>query len=394
MTNYKGLILGKQDPVQVDNSHWKFGTYIDGIKVIDPQLHYSAFMLGYMDEHGIIDTVCERMKQYKPEVGDNLFEPMPPALNSPHIEFADRLYNMSGGYRTTFALSGSDAVESAIKLAFAHQQRNGNAHRKKIVSFTDGYHGATLLSQSVGSASLDIGFYGMPAYSEVIKVSPDMSETVDWDQVSCMVIETCPHIERMGLYADHVYEKIQRIQQEHDVIVIVDDIYMGGGRTGSFFGFKDVPVTPDIFVQAKSITGGFFPLSTAMFNEKIHNTMQGSAWIHGYTYSFSLSGVCSALAYMDVLEQHKYMERVPELVDRMTHFFKSNNINIIGRHGTFFWGEDNLRFVVPLNADDEYFDALPDTVKALKDRSNYLGWQNTLDLAKPISNTNKGGKTQ
>ena len=141
---YKGLILGQQKDVHIDTEHWKFGTIRNGVKVIDTLLHYSAFSLGY-DDHGIIDKVCERLKTFKPEVADGLFLSFEPTLNTPHIELADRLHKMSNGYRPVFALSGSDGVEVAIKMAFAYHQKIGNK-RNKIVSFDDGYHGMTLLS--------------------------------------------------------------------------------------------------------------------------------------------------------------------------------------------------------------------------------------------------------
>ena len=62
---YKGLILGQQDEVEVDTEHWKFGIVRHGAKVVDTTLHYTAFPLAY-DDHGIIDKVCARLKDYKP----------------------------------------------------------------------------------------------------------------------------------------------------------------------------------------------------------------------------------------------------------------------------------------------------------------------------------------
>ena len=186
---YKGLILGQQKDVHIDTEHWKFGIVRNGVKVIDTLLHYSAYSLGY-DDHGIIDKVCERLKTFKPEVADGLFMAFEPALNSPHVELADRLYKMSKGYRPVFALSGSDGVEVAIKMAFAYHQRIGNK-RNKIVSFDDGYHGMTLLSLSCGDKDLEKAYYGMNPYQDVIKLSRNnLDEDIDWSDVACIIIET------------------------------------------------------------------------------------------------------------------------------------------------------------------------------------------------------------
>src|SRR6056300_482672 len=156
---HKGLILGEQQNVNVDTQHWKFGIYRNGVRIVDPMLHYTAYPLGY-DDHGIIDSVCENLKKYKPEIGDNLFKAFEPTLNSPAIELSNKLYEMSNGYRSVYTLSGSDGIEVAIKLAFAYHEKKKN-NKKKIVSFTDAYHGVTLLSLSCGDVGLERAYHGM-----------------------------------------------------------------------------------------------------------------------------------------------------------------------------------------------------------------------------------------
>lgn len=119
---HKGLILGRQQDVNVDTEHWKFGIVRNSKKIVDPMLHYTAYPLAYND-HGIIDAVCENLKKYKPETGDNAFKAFEPTLNSPHIELSNKLYEMSNGYRSVYTLSGSDGIEVAIKLAFAYHEK-------------------------------------------------------------------------------------------------------------------------------------------------------------------------------------------------------------------------------------------------------------------------------
>ena len=366
---YKGLILGQQKDVHIDTEHWKFGIVRNGVKVIDTLLHYSAYSLGY-DDHGIIDKVCERLKTFKPEVADGLFMAFEPALNSPHVELADRLYKMSKGYRPVFALSGSDGVEVAIKMAFAYHQKIGNK-RNKIVSFDDGYHGMTLLSLSCGDKDLEKAYYGMNPYQDVIKLSRNnLDADIDWSDVACIIIETCPHNKDIEPYGFDVWNKVNKIQSEHDVLVIVDDIFMGGGKTGSFFGWDKLPVNPDLFVMGKAITGGFFPLSIAMYNEKLHKELKDSNWVHGHTYSFCLSGVLSMLEYLNVLEQYNYMDNVNNIIELARTHFENAGWQIIGNYGiTFilFKNGNHFRFILPINADQEYFDAIPDTLKGLEE---------------------------
>ena len=366
---YKGLILGQQTEVDVDTKHWKFGTIRNGVKVVDTTLHYTAYPLAY-DDHGIVDKVCDELKQYKPEPGDNVFKAFEPTLNGPHIELADKLYEMSNGYRPIYTLSGSDAVEVAIKVAFAYHESKGNT-RKKIVSFDDAYHGATLLTLSCGDVGLEGAYYGMNPYQDVIKTSPTLHEDIDWSDVSCIIIETCPHYQTVEPYSKDFWEKINRIQKENDVIIIIDDIFMGGGKTGTFFGFDNLPIEPDIFVMGKAITGGFFPLAISMHNNKIHQQLQDKEWLHGHTYSFCLSGILSMLEYILVLKKENYMNNVYTIVSTAKEYFKKADFDIIGNYGTFFLLKKHghfFRFCLPINADEEYFKAVPDTLKQLDER--------------------------
>jgi adenosylmethionine-8-amino-7-oxononanoate aminotransferase len=365
---YKGLILGQQQDVEVDTEHWKFGIVRNSKKIVDTMLHYTAYPLAYND-HGIIDAVCENLKKYKPETGDNAFKAFEPTLNSPSIELSNKLYEMSNGYRSVYTLSGSDGIEVAIKLAFAYHEKKKN-NKKKIVSFTDAYHGATLLSLSCGDVGTERAYHGMNPYQDVIKISPDMHEEVDWNEVACIVVETCPHYQTIGPYGYDVWEKINQIQKKYDVLVIMDDIFMGGGKTGNFFGFSNLPVNPDIFVMGKSITGGFFPLSVTLYNQKVNEQLQDSLWLHGHTYSFCLSGVLSMIEYIKVLEENKYMDNVHTIVATAKDYFADAGFEIVGNYGTVFLLGKNtfkFRFVLPLNADEEYFEALPETLKQLEE---------------------------
>ena len=391
MNDYKGLIVGKQEPIQVDTEHWQFGLVRNGSRIVDSAMHYTSFPLGYYDEHGIIDRVCERMKLYKPEVGDNLFKPHEPTLNTPHVELCQKLYDQSGGYRSLFALSGSDAVEAAVKLA-SHYQSVCGRRRKKIVSFTDAYHGATNLSASIGASGLEHNFYGVNPHPDIIKVSPDMHETVDWDTVMCIVVETCPHIVRYGPYADSTYNKITEIQSKHDVIVIMDDIWMSGGKTGTWNGFASLPINPDIFTQGKAITAGHFPLSTVMYNQKIHDVIEQQAWVHGHTYSFSLPGVISVLEYMQVLEEHQYMQRVDQNVERAYKAFAECDCEVKYNFKSIFFVEADqtvFRFMIPLNATDEYFDAINETIKVSVEQQPKKNWTNIVTELNQIQNETK-----
>ena len=365
--NHKGLIFGHQKKVNVDYDYWKFGIIKNNKKIIDNLLYYSSFSLGYENTQ-IIDLVCEKMKEFKPEIGDNVLPSIQnPTLNSPCINLADKLYEMSKGYKSIFTLSGSDGIEVAIKLAFAYHQ-NKSKKRKKIVSFDDGYHGATLLTSTCSDVYDDMSC-GMEPYQEVIKISRDsINKKIDWNEVACIIVETCPH-DPINPYNKQVWDKINEIQTNNDVVVIIDDIFMGGGKTGSFFGWDKLPISPDIAVMGKAITGGSFPLAVALYNDRIDNKLTGINWLHAHTYSFNLSGVICALEYIKILEKNNYMNNVDSLIDRMKIYLKKQEWDIIGNFGLMFSISKNdiiSRFNLPLNPDDEYFNAMDDSLEELE----------------------------
>lgn len=364
---FPGALPGQQNALHGSVDFWKFGIVENGERIVDPFLHYSSFVLGYKETR-IIDSVCEALKNYKPEVAETLHRGLSPRLNDPHWELAEKLYTMSGGYKSVFTLSGSDAVEAAVKLAAAYHQSTGSK-RNKIVGLNDGYHGTTLLTLSIGSAEFDNPHYNMERYQSVIKLNRDFEiDDIDWNGVMCFVIETCPHNAHNTGYPDDFWQKVKKLQ-EQGVIIIIDDIFMGGGKTGKFFGWSDLPVTPDIFTMGKAITGGYFPLAIAMYNNKIDSIITDEfEWWHGHTYSFPLSGILSMLEYLKIIKEEHILERHETIKTRAIENFIDNGYEIVGSYGLVFTlkhGSSYTPWVVPINADDEYFEVLPNTLKKL-----------------------------
>ena len=128
---YPGLIPGKQKNVGEQEYGWCYGRMtLDGKKYIDPMLNFGCYTLGY-GRMQIMNYVRDNMC-IKPEIGENFFDNQPLKLNNCAWKLAKILKGITG-YRSIFALSGSDAVEGAVKLASAYQSLTNK--RKKIVTF-------------------------------------------------------------------------------------------------------------------------------------------------------------------------------------------------------------------------------------------------------------------
>ena len=370
---FDGLIPGYQVDVNVNEKktsrgiYWDFGRVVDGVKQLDPHLHYGCFLLGYC-QYNFVNEVHREMLLYdKPEVGENFLSDEKLFLNKRSFELASKIKEMSG-FKSFFALSGSDANEGAIKLAFAYHQKKQNKDRKLIISFDGSYHGSTYLTQSVGNTLFNIDpFYEMPQYSHKKIVPRDFDlHTIDLETVACIIVESHTYAKKLKPYKDKFWKELEMIRIMYDIPIIVDDIFMGGGKLGKFFGWETTPFRPSIFTMGKAITGGHFPLSMTCYDDYIDKALGDNFnWDHGYTYSFFQPGIISVLYYLEQLSFDKF----DGIRKNVKQIFEKNDFEIQANAGIIFSTkrEKPFHLIAPLNATDEYYDVLDKTLTNLKE---------------------------
>tara|TARA_B110000211_G_scaffold233694_1_gene300645 strand:+ start:1800 stop:2897 length:1098 start_codon:yes stop_codon:yes gene_type:complete len=365
MRKFPGLIPGRQDIVGFENPSWQYGNIVDGVKQIDPLLHFSCFVLGF-ERFDIIDYVCDQMKM-KPEVAESfIMEDSNLRLNDVSWQLAEQLYNMCG-YKSIFALSGSDANEGAIKLASAYQHQLGQHQRKKIVTFNNSYHGSTFLTNNLGDSLFDNPFYTLNRYTEVVRLSTDFNiNDTNWDEVLCVMVETCQYAQQLQPHSDEFWNKMKQLQAQ-GVVLILDDIFIGGGKTGSFVGWRNLPVKPDIFTMGKAVTAGYFPLSITLYGDRIDQVLPDNFdWEHGFTYNYSLPGILSCFKYIDILHKEMPLDNHFTVQQRAQKVFESQGYIVNSVFGLLFSahrGDTHKFFIVPVNATDEYFEILEQQIK-------------------------------
>jgi len=363
---YTGLIPEVQKPVRPALPHWRYGVIEDGVKKIDPLLHYGCFTLGF-ENPNIIDKVCQVMKNIKPEIAEVVgYGDI--RLNQVSYELQNRLYQVTGGYNSFYALSGSDANEGAVKLASAYHHSRGNTKKTKILSLTPSYHGSTYLTSSLGCDTLmNDPFYNFKESDNVIRVHRDFLHTdQDWNEIGAVMVETCSYGSDLTPFTTDFWEKITYIQNTCNVLIIIDDIFMGGGKTGHYVGWKHLPVKPDIFTMGKAITGGFFPLSITLYNQKVKEGLPSNfRWEHGFTYNFSIPGIVSAIEYLDIVHNQNLVGQHTSLVNRAKNIFLDSGYTIINNFGLYFLVQKykfKTMYMIPLNADDIYFKVLQEEI--------------------------------
>ena len=311
--------VNSSQPIRNITEYTEFGFIENGNELLDLSLgNCGCFPLGFK-RHDIIDRVTEQMKNMSFCSGE--FYTTNPAV----LELSNRLYNMSGGYRSVFSLSGSDAVEGALRLAQLYNGRN------KFLGFKKSYHGSTYLSSSVSDATYMTDFFGKDPRCLV----SDYNLNMITDELCAVVIETSSW--QNGLY-DPGQDLRKALREEctrKNIVLIVDDIAMCGGKTGSFFGWTGV-VEPDIFTIGKALTGGYYPLSATMVSERVFEKVKDTVFCHGFSYSFSLSGIYSTLAYLDILEQESIFKNYDNILSQAYYTFaKLKGIGLIEDFNNF-----------------------------------------------------------
>lgn len=300
------------------------------------------------------------------------------ASNEPMIRLADRvltLFREKAGVRglskVFFGTSGSDANDTNFKLVRYYNNLRGKPEKKKILARHGGYHGLTVAAGSLTGIPVYHRAFDLPLPG-VLHLScphhyrfarPGESEQAFSDR---MIAELEEVIAREGAEtiaafigepimgtggvlmppADY-WPRVQKICRENDILLIVDEVITGFGRTGQWFASGLYGLEPDLVTLAKGITSAYFPVSASVVGERIWEVLEKASpeWgpvMHGFTYSGHPVGGAIGLANLDILEKEGMVENGA----RVGPYLKRRLEERIGGHP--FVGE--IRGVGMLNA--------------------------------------------
>jgi beta-alanine--pyruvate transaminase len=237
-----------------------------------------------------------------------------------------------------FTNSGSESVDTALKMALAYHRIRGDAARTKIISRERAYHGVNFGGTSIGgigpnrkfwSASLIPGVDYLPHTHDIkrnafsrgepehgIGLAEELEKLVafhDPSTIAAVIIE--PIAGSTGvLIPPHGYlKRIREICDKHKLLLIFDEVITGFGRTGSPFGAQEFSVTPDIITGAKGLTNGCVPMGCVIVSKLIYDAfMQGPDGIeffHGYTYSAHPVACAAGIAALGIYEKEGLLTR-------------------------------------------------------------------------------------
>jgi 4-aminobutyrate aminotransferase/(S)-3-amino-2-methylpropionate transaminase len=246
-----------------------------------------------------------------------------------YIEVAARLNKMVGGdehYKSVLFTSGAEAVENAIKIARGHTNRTG------VISFRGGFHGRTLLGvtltgmsqpykQNFGPFPAEIyhatypnAYRGISSDDALADLDELFATDVAPDRVAAIIIEP---VQGDGGFLTAPKAFLQALRQrctEHGIVLILDEIQAGFGRTGTMFGFQHADIKPDLVTVAKSLAGGM-PLSAVVGRAEIMDAPTPGGL--GGTYGGNAVACAAALAVMDVFEEQDLLGQGEKLAAQM-----------------------------------------------------------------------------
>ena len=208
--------------------------------------------------------------------------------------------------RVVFGVSGGEAADLAIKIA------RGYTKRQKIISIDGGYHGHTGLAASAGDAKYRNPFgLHLPDFVQV----PLHDQAAMMQEISgaaAVILETVPATLGMPLFSKAQLQEIRRQCDKHNVVLILDEIQTGLGRSGKVWAFQHYDIVPDIVISGKGLSGGIYPISATCYKEKFESVFKKDPFIHISTYGGAEVGCAASLAMLDIVSQPKFLAQVEE----------------------------------------------------------------------------------
>lgn len=384
----------------------------------------------YLD--GVSGLWCLNLGHGRKEIAQAAYEQMinlsyfPLTLShKPAIELSAKISeHLKGSYTTFFSNSGSEANETAFKIARQYHSQNGNPGKYKFISRYRAYHGNTAAALSA-TAQANRRLKYDPAVPGFLHVPPPYSyrssfgeNTEQSDLLAAEYIEQVINFEGAETVAGIILEpfisgggvlipskeyltRVAEICKKNDVLLIVDEVVSGFGRTGKMFGFMHSDgVQPDIVTMAKGLTSGYLPLGATAVNSKIYEKFKDNGNLnhfrHVSTYGGHPASCAVALKNIEIIEKEHIVQRVAELSESvLSELYDLTSLNKVGEvRGIGFL------FGIELVEDKKTKDPVSDEfmgriIAACKNKGLIIGrngdtvpgYGNVLIIAPPLSST-------
>jgi len=216
--------------------------------------------------------------------------------------------------RVFFSDDGSTAIEVALKMAAQFWQQTGQPQRTRFVAFSGAYHGDTMGASSLGGIPAFHGKFSAWQFPAEHVASMDELRLLDAEKIAAVVIE--PLIQGaagMRLWPRGMLADLRAWCDAHGVLLILDEVMTGFGRTGTMFACEQEGVIPDFIALAKGLTGGYLPLAATLTTERVFSAFLGGperTLYYGHSYTANQLGCAAALANLAIFREERVLEKL------------------------------------------------------------------------------------
>ncbi|WP_404934742.1 aspartate aminotransferase family protein [Nitratireductor sp. L15S-10] len=297
-----------------------------------------------------------------------------PAFQMGHpiaFEFANRLAAIApeGMDHVFFTNSGSESVDTALKIALAYHRVKGDGSRFRLIGRERGYHGVNFGGISVGGIVANRKMFGtlltgvdhmphthLPGENAFTRGEPehggDLADELerivtlhDASTVAAVIVEPVAGSTGVLIPPKGYLKRLRDICDKHGILLIFDEVITGFGRLGTPFAADYFGVVPDIMTTAKGVTNGVIPMGAVFVKKEIHDAFMNGPehlieFFHGYTYSGNPIACAAGLATLDTYQEEGLLTRASELADHWAdalhslkgepHVIDIRNIGLVG----------------------------------------------------------------
>ncbi|MBF9150438.1 aspartate aminotransferase family protein [Novosphingobium jiangmenense] len=357
----------------------------DGTRYLDFASGIAVNLLGHSNEHliGAIQKQAATLMHVS-----NLY-------GSPQGEhLAQRLVDLTFADTVFFTNSGAEAVECAIKTARAYHSAVGNDHKYELITFKNAFHGRTMATISASNQEkMHKGFLPLlEGFKYVDFDDLEGAKAAMGPNTAGFLVEPIQGEGGIRDASDEFLKGLRALCDEHDLVLIFDEVQCGVARTGTLYAYEQYGITPDVMATAKGIGGGF-PMGACLATEKAARGMV--AGTHGSTYGGNPLAMAAGEAVLDVVANEEFLSEVrakgERLRGRIEQFIGNYPDLFIGVRGrglmlglmmkveprpfvahmrdnhqllTVSAGDNTVRVIPPLVIDDSHIDEFMDRLSA------------------------------
>jgi adenosylmethionine---8-amino-7-oxononanoate aminotransferase len=320
-----GALPGGLAPLPVESAQGVRLKLADGRELIDGMSSWWCAIHGY--RHPALDGAIEQQLQRMAHV---MFGGL---THEPGVRLAERLLALAPDALDAvfFADSGSVSVEVAIKMCLQFQRARGRPGRTRLLTVRGGYHGDTFGAMAIcdpvgGMHSLFAGVLAEHVFADRAPDGFDAGLDERWaahvselvarhaDELAAIVVE--PVVQGAGgmrFHSPACVALLRELCDEHGLLLVLDEIATGFGRTGELFACEHAAVAPDVMCVGKALTGGYMTLAATLCTHRVAEVVsagEGGGLMHGPTFMANPLACSVALASLDLLAQEDWRGRV------------------------------------------------------------------------------------